>query len=101
MRCREQQVRAGERISGLMSAAIPYGQGSNTYADDQVVEIGSYVTGDGEQPYRWYVTRLGTVTLAVSVKGAAGYPDAELNQYASHATVAMLDRVEFELGGKG
>ncbi|MEV6616504.1 hypothetical protein AB0N31_22085 [Streptomyces sp. NPDC051051] len=100
LRCREQQVRTDERISGLMSAAIPYGQGDNTYADDQVVEIGSYVTGGNEQPYRWYVTRLGTVTLAVSVKGAAGYSNAELNQYASHATAAMLDRVKFELGGK-
>ncbi|MFH9857938.1 hypothetical protein [Streptomyces sp. NPDC017202] len=100
LRCREQQVRTDERISGLMSTGSPYGQGGNTYADDQVVEIGSYVTGDGEQPYRWYVTRLGTVTLAVSVKGAAGYSNAELNQYASRATAAMLDRVQFELGGK-
>ncbi|MFJ9720049.1 hypothetical protein ACIRPQ_29655 [Streptomyces sp. NPDC101213] len=100
LRCREQEVRAGERISGLMSTATPYGQGNNTYADDQVVEIGSYVTGGGEQSYFWYVTRLGTVTLAVSVKGAAGYSNAELNQYASNATATMLDRVEFTLGGK-
>ncbi|MFI1694829.1 hypothetical protein ACH419_02495 [Streptomyces bobili] len=100
LRCREQQVRTDERISGLMSTATPYGQGNNTFADDQVVEIGSYVTRDSEQTYLWYVTRLGTVTVAVSVKGAKGYSKDELNQYASHANVGMLNRVEFELGGK-
>lgn len=100
LRCQEQQVRAGEWISELMSAATPYGQGNNNYADDQVVEIGSYSTGDSEQRYFWYVTRLGTVTLAVSVKGAEGYSDTELNQYAAQANVKMLNRVQFELGGK-
>ncbi|MEV6195706.1 hypothetical protein AB0M19_25260 [Streptomyces sp. NPDC051920] len=100
LRCREQQVRTDERIAKLISAATPYGQGSNTYSDDQVVEIGSYLTGSGEQSYAWYVTRLGTVTLAVSVKGAKGYSDAELGTFASRANVTMLDRVESELGGE-
>ncbi|MFE1292232.1 hypothetical protein [Streptomyces sp. NPDC058751] len=99
LRCRQQQVRTDERITGLMSAATPYGQGSNTYADDQVMEMGKYLTGNSEQTYRWYVTRIGTVTLAVSIKGAKGYSDDELNNYASHANVTMLDRVKFELGG--
>ncbi|MFD9465493.1 hypothetical protein [Streptomyces sp. NPDC060027] len=99
LRCRQQQVRTDERISELISAATPYGQGNNTYADDQVVEIGSYLTGNSKQTYRWYVTRLGTVTLAVSVKGAKGYSDNELDKYTSHANVTMLNRVEFELGG--
>ncbi|MDX3697055.1 hypothetical protein PV726_43860 [Streptomyces europaeiscabiei] len=99
LRCRQQQVRAGERISGLMSAATPHGRGNNTVADDQVVEIGKYLTGESEQTYYWYVNRLGTVTLAVSVKGAKGYSDNELNRYTSHANVTMLNSVEFELGG--
>ncbi|MET9730443.1 hypothetical protein ABZZ79_07215 [Streptomyces sp. NPDC006458] len=99
LRCRQQQVRADEWIYGLMSTATPYGQGNNTYSDDQVVEIGKYLTGKSEQTYRWYVTRLGTVTLAVSVKGAQGYSDNELDKYASNANGTMLNRVEFELGG--
>ncbi|MFD8733375.1 hypothetical protein ACFV06_00460 [Streptomyces sp. NPDC059618] len=99
LRCRQQQVRTDERISGLISTATPYGQGNNTYADDQVVEIGSYLSGNTQQIYRWYVTRLGTVTLAVSVKGAKGYSAAELEQYASHASASMLSRLESELGG--
>jgi hypothetical protein len=99
LRCRQQQVRTDERIADLISTATPYGQGSNTYSDDQVVEMGKYLTGSGAQTYYWYVTRLGTVTLAVSMKGAKGYSDNELGTYASRANVAMLTRVESELGG--
>ncbi|MFJ6984486.1 MULTISPECIES: hypothetical protein [unclassified Streptomyces] len=102
LRCRQQQVRSDERITGLISTATPYGQGNNTYADDQVVEMGTYLTGSGsgKQTYYWFVTRLGTVTLAVSVKGAAGYPDSELGTFASRANVTMLNRVQFQLAGE-
>ncbi len=100
LRCREQQVRTDERISGLISVGNPYGQSGNTYADDEVLEIGSYLTGNSEQTYRWHVTRLGTVIVTVSLKGAKGYSDDELTRYASHALTTMLGRVEFELGGK-
>ncbi|MGW2822980.1 hypothetical protein ACWC24_18605 [Streptomyces sp. NPDC001443] len=99
LRCRQQEVRTDEWISGLMSTATPYGQGNNDYADDQVVEIGKYLIGKGQQTYAWYVTRLGTVTLSVSVKGAKGYSDNELTTYASNANAAMLTRLESELGG--
>ncbi|MFD9432733.1 hypothetical protein [Streptomyces sp. NPDC060002] len=98
LRCREQQVRSDERISGLMSLATPYGQGSNNYADDDVLEIGSYLTGNSKQTYRWQVARIGTVVVTTSVKGAKGYSDDELTQYSSHALVAMLGRVKSELG---
>lgn len=100
LRCREQQVRTDEVISGLMSTGTPYGQDQNTYSDDQVVEVGFSLTGTSQQKYFWFVTRLGTVTVAVSVKGAEGYTDNELNGYASQATSTMLSRVESELGGK-
>ncbi|MET8164567.1 hypothetical protein ABZT34_09960 [Streptomyces sp. NPDC005329] len=100
LRCRVQQVRTDERIAGLMSVATPYGQGGNTYADDQVVEIGQYLSGTSVQTYRWFVTRLGTVTVGVSVMGATGYTDDELLRYASPAVTKMLDRVQDELGGK-
>ncbi|MPY35972.1 hypothetical protein FNH09_33505 [Streptomyces adustus] len=99
LRCRQQEVRTGEWIYKLISTASPYGQGNNNYADDQVVEIGKYLTGKNEQTYGWFVTRLGTVTLSVSVKGAKGYSDKELTTYASNANAAMLTRLESELGG--
>ncbi|MEU4872596.1 hypothetical protein [Streptomyces sp. NPDC021608] len=100
LRCREQQVRTDERISGLASVASPYGQGGNTYADDSVVEIGSYLTGNSAQPYHWNVARLGSVTVAVSVMGATGYKDDELTNFASLALSKMLSRIESGLGGK-
>ncbi|GGS16517.1 hypothetical protein GCM10010269_64540 [Streptomyces humidus] len=100
LRCRDQQVRTDERISGLASVAVPYGQGGNTYADDSVLEIGSYLTGNSAQTYRWHVARLGSVTVAVSVMGAKGYKDDELTRYSSHALTTMLSRIESELGGK-
>jgi hypothetical protein len=100
LRCRDQQVRTDERIAGLASVATPYGQGGNTYADDSVLEIGSYLTGNTPQSYRWNVARLGSVTVAVSVMGAQGYRDDALTQYASYALTTMLSRIESELGGK-
>lgn len=98
LRCREQQVRNDERISGLMSVAHVYGQGGNNYADDTVLEIGSYLTGNGKQTYRWQVARIGTVVVSVSVSGAKGYSDDEITRYASNAVVTMLGRVKSELG---
>ncbi|MCQ9185728.1 hypothetical protein KMT30_43220 [Streptomyces sp. IBSBF 2953] len=100
LRCRDQQVRTDERISGLASVAMPYGQGGNTYADDSVLEIGSYLTGTTPQSYRWSVARLGSVTVAVSVMGAQGYQESELTRRASYALTTMLSRIESELGGK-
>ncbi|MEH0543973.1 hypothetical protein QA802_13020 [Streptomyces sp. B21-105] len=99
LRCPVQQVRTDEQIAGLMSTASPYGQGGNTYADDEVIEAGSYLTGTVAQTYRWQVARLGTVTVAVSVMGAKGYKNDELQQYVSPALYKMLERVASELGG--
>jgi len=101
LRCPEQQVRTDERITGLASVGTPFGVRGNTYADDSVYELGSYLTGGGKASYRWMVTRLGTVTVAVSLKGTQGYTDDELQQYVTRGTTNMLDRVRFELGGKG
>ncbi|MGW5640479.1 hypothetical protein [Streptomyces sp. NPDC003832] len=98
MRCRRQQVRSDETITELQSAATPFGQGNNTYADDQVVEIGTYLAGKSERTYLWYVTRVGTVTLGVSVKGAEGYTNNELSTFASTANVTMINSVEYLLG---
>ncbi|MGW0942442.1 hypothetical protein ACWD4O_07745 [Streptomyces sp. NPDC002623] len=100
LRCPVQQVRTDEQIAGLRSIGTPYGQGANSYADDDVLEAGSYLSADGEQTYRWDVARLGTLTVAVSVKGAAGYSVDELTDYMSEGLVSMLNRAEFELGGQ-
>ncbi|MDX3312248.1 hypothetical protein ACWGH3_30040 [Streptomyces sp. NPDC054884] len=100
LRCQVQQVRTDEQISGLGSAASPFGQSGNTYSDDQVVEVGSYLTGTTAQAYRWYVWRLSTVTMAVSVMGATGYKPDELEQLALPGLLKMLNGVKSELGGE-
>ncbi|MDX3580950.1 hypothetical protein [Streptomyces europaeiscabiei] len=99
LRCPEQQVRADERIAKLMSVGTPRGIRDNNYADDSILEDGVYLTAGGEAMYRWMVTRLGQVTVAVSLKGAEGYTVKELEPYVTRGTVTMLDRVAYELGG--
>ncbi|MFE7836103.1 hypothetical protein ACFU53_08600 [Streptomyces sp. NPDC057474] len=99
LRCPEQQVRADERIAKLMSVGTPRGMRGNNYADDSILETGVYLTGGGEAMYRWMVTRLGQVTVTVSLKGAEGLTVDELEQYMTRGTTTMLDRVRYELGG--
>lgn len=99
LRCPEQQVRADERIADLVSVGSALGLRGNNYSDDSIYEQGSYLVGGGKAPYRWMVTRLGQVTLAVSLKGTEGYTNGELEQYVTRGTTTMLDRVRFELGG--
>lgn len=103
LRCPEQQVRADERIAELMSVGTPRGLRGNNYADDSVLETGVYLTGTGtgtgKADYRWMITRLGPVTMTVSIKGAEGWTVNELEQFMTRGTTTMLGRVEHELGG--
>jgi hypothetical protein len=98
MRCPEQQLSGGERVTGVMSAGQPYGVRGQLAADDVIEETGSY-HGDqgGPHPYLWSVWRLGPVTLALAVKGAEGYTEAELARLRTATLELMLTRVESEL----
>lgn len=101
LRCPEQQPRTDERITGLMSLGTPFGNREQQYADDYVIEEGKYVEkGGGTQPYRWTVARLGTVVVAVSVTGAKGRSQPELNQLGANALAQMLTRIQQQLKGK-
>ncbi|MGW7259498.1 hypothetical protein [Streptomyces sp. NPDC054834] len=101
LRCPEQQPRTDDRITGLMSLGTPFGAREQQYADDSVFEAGEYVEkGGGTQPYRWMVARLGTVVVAVSVTGAQGYTQAELNQLGTDALAQMLVRIQQRSKGK-
>ncbi|WP_435610389.1 hypothetical protein [Streptomyces sp. C10-9-1] len=103
MRCPEQEIRAGERITELDSVGRPAGQGQN-YADDSVFEMGTHVrTVDGRaltSPYHWTVDRLGPVTIAVSVRGTTGEGSPEATSVSSHGTVTMRSRLVDLLGEK-
>nr|WP_261993210.1 hypothetical protein [Streptomyces sp. adm13(2018)] len=105
LRCPDQKLRDGERVTGLMSLGNPFGVGGNATADDSLREGGTYLNDavKGKQFYSWYQSRIGQVTVATVVKGAPGY--AELNDGAATGTsqaqvralVTMLDRVKNEL----
>ncbi|MGI5452689.1 hypothetical protein ACQEWB_05805 [Streptomyces sp. CA-249302] len=100
LRCPEQLPRSEERITGLMSLGTPFGAREQEYADDSVLEAGTYVgSGGSGQPYRWMVARLGTVVVAVSVTGGAGNTEQDLNELGSKALAKMLTRIEQRLKG--
>ena len=98
LRCPEQHPRAGARITGLNSLGTPFGAREQEYADDSVLEAGQYVDkGGAAQPYRWMVARLGTIVVAVSVTGAKGHTEQELQQLGGDALGQMLVRVQQRL----
>ncbi|MEU1182919.1 hypothetical protein ABZ464_35835 [Streptomyces sp. NPDC005820] len=100
LRCPEQQPRGNERITGLNSLGVPFGVREQGYADDSVMETGQYAeNGGAAQPYSWMVARLGTVVVAVSVTGAKGNTQQELNQVGGEALAKMLERIQLRLKG--
>lgn len=101
LRCPEQRPRADARITGLNSLGTPFGAREQEYADDSLLEAGQYVEqGGAAQPYRWMVARLGTVVVAVSVTGAKGHTEQELQQLGAAGLGQMLARVQQRLKGK-
>ncbi|MFJ6404023.1 hypothetical protein ACIQK9_00705 [Streptomyces hydrogenans] len=99
LRCPDQTLRDGERVTGLMSLGNPFGVGGNYTASDAVNERGKYLKDGvpGEHHYGWSQSRLGQVTVAVSAKGAPGHDEQELSTAMAQAAVAMLNRAETEL----
>ncbi|MFJ5141789.1 hypothetical protein [Streptomyces sp. NPDC088707] len=108
LRCPDQKLRDGERITELMSLGNPFGVGGNATADDALREGGSYINDavKGKQFYSWYQSRIGQVTVATVVKGAPGYSEMNdgtmtgTSQAQVRALVTMLDRAKDELEGQ-
>ncbi|MFI9112351.1 hypothetical protein [Streptomyces venezuelae] len=108
LRCPDQKLRDGERITELMSLGNPFGVGGNATADDALREGGSYINDavKGKQFYSWYQSRIGQVTVAAVVKGAPGYSEMNdgtmtgTSQAQVRALVTMLDRAKDELEGQ-
>ncbi|MFE9773468.1 hypothetical protein ACFYOV_17640 [Streptomyces sp. NPDC005931] len=98
LRCREQEIRPGERLTELGSTGTPFGSRGQQWADDSVYEQGTYVTREGTHPYIWSVARVGTVTFGVSVKGARGYAAEQLSSWVTQSLPQMAERVEQRTG---
>ncbi|WP_329621765.1 hypothetical protein OG357_15925 [Streptomyces sp. NBC_01255] len=105
LRCPDQKLRDGERISGLISLGNPFGVGGNFTADDSLGERGIYLNDavKGDQFYGWYQSRIGQVTVATVVKGAPGYSEQDTATTVGtipaqvQALVTMLERAQDEL----
>ncbi len=105
LRCPDQKLRDGERISDLISLGNPFGVGGNFTAHDSLGERGTYLNDavKGKQFYGWYQSRIGQVTVATVVKGAPGYSEQEGSGTVGTVTaqvqalVTMLQRAEDEL----
>ncbi|MEO3764663.1 hypothetical protein [Streptomyces sp. B5E4] len=102
LRCPEQQLGAGERLTDLISSASYYGDSANLYADDVLRESGDYRgAGAAATPYAWMQMRLGQVTVSVSVRAGRGYDMTEAQDIGREAGVRMLQRVKGALGRDG
>ncbi|GAB2909880.1 hypothetical protein [Streptomyces mayteni] len=99
LRCPEQTLREGERITGLRSEGAPYGVRGQLAADDMIHEGGEYHGRGpgGPHPYLWGVARLGPVTVALAVKGTGGYDEEDVGALLNAGLELMLSRAESEL----
>ncbi|MCT2593664.1 hypothetical protein LHJ74_27800 [Streptomyces sp. N2-109] len=98
MRCPDQQLRGGERLTGLVSNASHFGEAQNLYAEDTLSESGEYVseTLGGPYPYWWTQVRTGSVLMSVAVRSAKGRGDestAFLAKPLSQTLLKVQDRV--------
>ncbi|MCP9944247.1 hypothetical protein LUX12_04715 [Streptomyces somaliensis] len=100
-RCREQEIRPGERLTGLHSAGSAFGMRRQQWANDSVYETGTYVTREGAHPYLWSVARVGSVIVNASVKGARGYTEEELQNWFTNSIFEMVESVETRTGREG
>ncbi|GAA3777121.1 hypothetical protein ACFS5L_34335 [Streptomyces phyllanthi] len=103
LRCPEQVLHAGERVSGLTSIGMPLGRNGNEYAEDSIYETGLYQsdTKGGPYPYAWTQARIGQVTVAATGRASKGRTDAELSQAMAETQSTMLIRLEGELEAAG
>ncbi|MFE7032658.1 hypothetical protein ACFU9Y_20310 [Streptomyces sp. NPDC057621] len=99
LRCPDQQLRQGERITGLLSQGAAYGLLANFTSEDSLTEGGKYYsdTLGGPHYYYWVQSRLGQVTVAVVGRGAKGRSDDDVDSALRQGAGQMLSRVETEL----
>ncbi|WP_460066817.1 hypothetical protein [Streptomyces sp. YKOK-I1] len=99
LRCPDQVLRAGERITRLKSLGAPFGKNGNLYAQDSLFESGEYRsdTLGGPYTYTWTQGRIGQVTVATTSRGSKGHEYGELIQAVAETQSSMLLRLQTEL----
>ncbi|MFD5652004.1 hypothetical protein [Streptomyces sp. NPDC127039] len=103
MRCPEQRLRDGERLTDLFSTASHFGEGQNFFAEDSLSETGQYVsdTLGGPYPYWWAQARVGSVLVSVAVKTAKGREEQDVSEFLGRPQVTMVQRVVNRVGTAG
>jgi len=99
LRCPDQQLRQGERITGLASQGSDFGVLGNLIAEDMLTESGKYYSAElgGPYYYNWTQSRLGTVTVAAVGKGSEGRSTAEVDAAIQQGAGGMISRAKSEL----
>lgn len=99
LRCPDQQLRQGERITGLLSQGAVFGLMGNFTSEDTLSESAKYYSDElgGPRYYYWVQSRLGQVTVAAVGKGAKGRADEEVNTALVQGVNQMLSRAQTEL----
>ncbi|MFS8201800.1 hypothetical protein ACLVWQ_24280 [Streptomyces sp. CWNU-52B] len=99
LRCPDQQLRRGERITGLASQGADYGLLGNFAAEDTLTESGTYSSDElgGPHYYYWVQSRMAQVTVAVVGKGSEGRTDKDVDAALLQGVGQMLSSVENEL----
>ncbi|MFJ9539786.1 hypothetical protein ACIRPX_21290 [Streptomyces sp. NPDC101225] len=92
--CPEQTLRPGERLTGLDSTAVAWGENGNTTSDDSLSEVGKCVsdTQGGPYAYSWTQSTFGSVVVGASVCEGQGRDTSEISLAAR-----MLVRVQAEI----
>ncbi|MEU9344110.1 hypothetical protein AB0D74_23165 [Streptomyces sp. NPDC048278] len=74
LRCPQERLNATDTVQKMASRGDPFGEQRTATTDDDLTEYGEYVV-DGDPKARdfdWYKHRLGPVTVAATVRHAAG-----------------------------
>jgi hypothetical protein len=99
LRCPDQQLRQGERITGLLSQGSAFGQLGNFSAEDTITEGGQYYSDElgGPYFYYWMQGRMAQVTVAVVGRGAKGRSGPEVDAALQQGEGQMISQAESEL----
>ncbi|MET9088067.1 hypothetical protein ABZX77_40345 [Streptomyces sp. NPDC004237] len=94
VRCPEQTLRAGERLTGLSTLAVTWGEGGNTSSDDSLSESGACVsdTRGGPYPYSWTQSVFGSVVIDASSCGGQQGTTSEVD-VAARTLVRVQDAI--------
>ncbi|MFF7467783.1 hypothetical protein [Streptomyces sp. NPDC008092] len=79
LRCPQERLNATDTVQDMASRGDPFGEQRNATTDDDLTEFGEYVVDGDAKPrgFDWYKHRLGPVTVAATVRHAAGESEQE------------------------